>query len=126
MTPSSTACPCGSSRSYADCCGPWHSGAPAPDAEALMRSRYSAYVLGRKEYLLGTWHASTRPARLDVGPGASAKWLGLEVIRHESTGADRAIVEFVARFKSFGFSRRLHEISRFVRIDGRWFYVDGD
>lgn len=91
-----------------------------------MRSRYTAYVLGLKDYLLGTWHADTRPARLDVGPGASPKWLGLEVIRHESGGTDRAIVEFVARYKSLGFARRMHEISRFVRIDGRWFYVDGD
>jgi SEC-C motif-containing protein len=91
-----------------------------------MRSRYSAYVLGLRDYLLGTWHASTRPAQLEVGPGASPKWLDLEVIRHEPTGADRATVEFVARYKTFGLARRLHETSRFVRIDGRWFYVDGN
>jgi SEC-C motif-containing protein len=102
-----------------------HSGGAAPDAEALMRSRYSAYVLGLEDYLLGTWHTDTRPARLDLGPGASPKWLGLKVIRHELNGTDRAVVEFVASYKSFGFARRMHETSRFVRIDGRWVYIDG-
>jgi SEC-C motif-containing protein len=91
-----------------------------------MRSRYSAYVLGLEDYLLATWHTDTRPARLDLGPGSAPKWLGLEVIRHESTGADRAVVEFVARYKSLGFARRMRETSRFVRIDGRWFYIDGN
>ena len=91
-----------------------------------MRSRYSAYALGLKDYLLVTWHAETRPASLMVGRGAGRKWLGLEVIRHEVVGSDRAVVEFVARYKSFGFTRRLHETSRFLRVDNRWMYVDGD
>jgi SEC-C motif-containing protein len=91
-----------------------------------MRSRYSAYVLGLEDYLLGTWHSDTRPARLGLGAGGSPRWLDLEVIRHEPSGADRAIVEFVARYKTFGLARRLHETSRFVRIDSRWFYVDGN
>ena len=90
-----------------------------------MRSRYSAFVLGLTEYLLETWHASTRPARLDASePGL--KWLGLEVRRHAPIDTDHAAVEFVARSKLAGRAQRLHEISRFVREDGRWFYVDGD
>ena len=125
---SDTPCPCGSSASYDDCCGRYHLGPShllAPTAEALMRSRYSAFVLGLTEYLLETWHASTRPARLDAGePGL--KWLGLEVRRHALIDTDHAAVEFVARSKLAGRAQRLHEISRFVREDGRWFYVDGD
>jgi SEC-C motif domain protein len=76
------------------------------------------------DYLLATWHSSTRPASLDFDAGA--KWLGLEVRQHQVTGADTAEVEFVARYRVQGQAVRLHERSRFVREDGRWFYVDGD
>lgn len=121
-------CPCGSGRAYAACCGRWHAGAQhlqAPDAEALMRSRYSAYVLGLADYLLATWHASTRPPSLALNePGL--KWLGLEVKRHAPHDADHATVEFVARSKLGGRAHRLHETSRFLREGGRWYYVDGD
>lgn len=116
-------CPCGSGAAYAACCGRWHAGEPAPTAEALMRSRYSAYVLGLAAYVLDTWHASTRPAEMALEP--AVKWLGLEVRRHVAEG-DRATVEFVARSKLGGRAHRLHETSRFVREGGRWFYVDGD
>lgn len=90
-----------------------------------MRSRYSAYVLGLVDYLLQTWHPSTRPAALGTDP-PGLKWLGLEVRRHELVGKDRATVEFVARSKLAGRAHRLHEISRFVYEGGRWYYVDGD
>lgn len=116
-------CPCGSGAPYAACCGRWHAGEPAPTAEALMRSRYSAYVLGLAGYVLDTWHAGTRPAELVPEP--AVKWLGLDVRRHAADG-DRATVEFVARSKLGGRAHRLHETSRFVREGGRWFYVDGD
>ncbi|MFC3814228.1 YchJ family protein [Lysobacter sp. GCM10012299] len=123
----SAPCPCGLGRPYADCCGPLHAGAAATTAEALMRSRYSAYVRGDSDYLRETWHPDTRPAPLDLGDSASTRWLGLEVKRHAMTGADSAIVEFVARYKVGGAPAvRLHELSRFVREDGRWFYVDGE
>jgi SEC-C motif-containing protein len=112
---------------YADCCGRFvdhfHT-TLAPDAEHLMRSRYSAFVREQADYLLATWHSSTRPASLDFDAGA--KWLGLEVRQHQVTGADTAEVEFVARYRVQGQAVRLHERSRFVREDGRWFYVDGD
>lgn len=91
-----------------------------------MRSRYTAYTLLREDYLLATWHTSTRPASLDLAADAATKWIGLEVKRHEQQDADHAIVEFVARYKVNGRAHRLHEVSRFVREDGRWFYVDGD
>lgn len=123
-----TPCPCGNPDGYARCCGPLHEGAPAASAEALMRSRYSAYVLGREDYLLASWHASNRPASLRLGAQQPAPtWLGLKIHRHESGSADRAIVEFVARFRvGGGRAQRLHEVSRFVREDGHWFYLDGD
>ncbi|WP_395141948.1 YchJ family protein [Schlegelella aquatica] len=127
-SPSITPCPCGSGAPYAGCCGRWHQGPQhlqAPHAEALMRSRYSAYVLGLVDYLLDTWHPGTRPAALEPDP-PGLRWLGLEVRRHEVTGEDRAVVEFVARSKLGGRAHRLHETSRFVRERGRWYYVDGD
>ena len=88
-----------------------------------MRSRYSAFVLDLRPYLLASWHASTRPAQLD-DPEAGLKWLGLEVKAHQPTG-DTATVAFVARSKLGGRAHRLVETSRFVREDGQWFYVDG-
>jgi SEC-C motif-containing protein len=128
-----SACPCGRTGArgqplaLASCCGPFHAQphAPhAPDAESLMRSRYSAFVLGQVDYLLATWHASQRPASLTLEAGA--RWLGLEIKQHRSTGEHTAEVEFVARFRIGGKAVRQHERSRFVREDGRWFYLDGD
>ena len=123
--PAHAACPCDSGLLYADCCGPWHAGLAlgqhAPTPEALMRSRYSAYVIGLLDYLLATWHASSSPGDLELPP---VKWLGLEV-RHAQTAGDAGVVEFVARCKEGGRAQRMHETSRFVREDGRWYYIDG-
>lgn len=129
----SQACPCGRAAgkqtlAYAHCCGRYldhFESAPAPDAESLMRSRYSAFVAERAGYLLATWHASHKPASIDFDPGV--KWLGLEVRSHRQIDATHAEVEFVARQKSPGGPAvRLHERSRFVHESGRWYYVDGD
>ena len=120
-------CPCGLPAAYAACCGRWHAGPlhlQAPDAQALMRSRYTAFVLELAEYLRETWHASTRPAEA-IGFDTGVRWLGLEVRRFETQGTEHATVEFVARSKHAGRATRLHETSRFVRENGRWFYVDG-
>ena len=91
-----------------------------------MRSRYCAYVLENEAYLRSTWHAATRPVRLHFNEGPKTQWLGLEVRRRAATGVDSARVEFVARFKVGGRARQLHETSRFVRENGRWYYVDGE
>lgn len=121
-------CPCGRADArarplpLADCCGPILAGEPAPTAERLMRSRYSAFVLGRTDHLLASWHPRTRPAELALEPGV--QWLGLEVRAHVQSGADAAEVEFVARHRLGGRATRQHERSRFVREAGRWFYVD--
>ena len=89
-----------------------------------MRSRYSAYALDIEQYVLDTWHPSTRPASL--GPAADRqgmKWFDLDVKRHEQLDENRAIVEFVARYKIGGRAHRMHETSRFVRQDEQWFYI---
>ena len=118
---STAICPCGSGNLLEACCGHYHEGHPAPCAEALMRSRYSAYVLGLVDYLLATWHPSTGPGDLELPP---RKWLGLEV-RHAQAAGDAGVVEFVARCRDAGRAQRQHEISRFVREGGRWYYIDG-
>jgi SEC-C motif-containing protein len=96
----------------------------APDAASLMRSRYSAYVHGLRTYVLDTWHPSTRPTVIEPDP-PGLRWLSLEVRRHTPGDADHAVVEFVARSKLGGRAQRLHETSRFERVAGRWYYVDG-
>jgi SEC-C motif domain protein len=124
-----SSCPCGNSKPYADCCGRYLDGAEhAAAAEALMRTRYTAYTLELEDYLLATWHHSTRPVSLELSSEPCSKWLGLEVRRHEHNPQepDRAVVEFVARYKVGGRAHRLREVSRFVREAGQWFYVDGD
>lgn len=123
-----TNCPCGRILDYAACCGRLHAGLPAPDAETLMRSRYTAYTQGKADYLLETWHPSTRPetVEFDVPAAGRLVWLGLDVVARKAAG-DSATVEFIARFRIGGGSaQRQHELSRFVREDGRWYYVDGD
>jgi len=122
-------CPCGRQRlgkalAFDACCGPALAGTPAPDAESLMRSRYTAFVRGDAAYLLATWHPDHRPASLELD--ADIRWLGLEVRACRATGPDAALVEFVARSRQGGRGHRLHERSRFLRQDGRWYYLDGD
>jgi SEC-C motif-containing protein len=122
-------CPCGSGRAYAGCCAPLIDGERAAEtAEELMRSRYTAYTLARDDYLLRTWHPSRRPQALDLRSAAPVKWLGLTILRTRAGGpADsEGSVEFVARYKPAGKAGRLHEISRFVKDHGQWFYVDGE
>jgi SEC-C motif-containing protein len=125
-------CPCGrvvanKPLTFAACCAAYldhFTTTPASDAESLMRSRYSAFVLCRTDYLVATWHPTTRP--VDVAADHGTKWLGLDVRQHTVQDANHAEVEFVARYREAGRGARIHERSRFVREDGRWFYVDGD
>ena len=123
---SAPTCPCGSGRALAECCGRFHAGEAAPDAERLMRSRYSAYVLGLEDYLLATWHPATRPSSMELDAPPRPQWLGLTVRSHTPLDASHATVEFVARYKLNGRAYRLHETSRFERVDGCWLYVDGE
>ncbi|MGW1983380.1 YchJ family protein [Streptomyces collinus] len=116
-------CPCGRPESYDVCCGRFHAGtAAAPTAEALMRSRYSAFVVGDAGYLLRTWHPGTRPGRLDLDPGT--RWTGLEILGTSDGSAFHRTGTVTFRASYRGGS--LHERSRFERVDGAWVYVDGD
>ncbi len=123
-----TLCPCGSGLGYDACCGPIHGGAVALTAEALMRSRFSAFALGLAPYLLTSWHPSTRPASLELDP--DTEWRRLQVVDVVAGGPDDAdgVVEFRASFRNSvpGAAGLLHERSRFTRFDGRWVYLDGD
>ncbi|MGO4307657.1 YchJ family metal-binding protein [Cupriavidus sp. RAF12] len=123
-------CPCGNAD-YAACCGRFHRGeVMPPNAEALMRSRYSAYVLNNLDWLRQTWHATTCPG--DLAADTGTRWLGLAVKAHAQQDDTHATVEFIARYKVGGRAWRLHERSRFVfepREAGttpRWLYVDGE
>lgn len=133
-------CPCGSGAAFADCCAPFLHGAQVPaTAAALMRSRYSAYTLRDEAYLLATWHPGTRPDAGLFNDDEGLTWLGLEVksalrlrkrkdvaeCDSDAHSANNDTVEFVARYKVGGRAHRLHEVSRFVQEQGRWFYVDG-
>jgi SEC-C motif-containing protein len=121
--PGLSRCPCGSGTAYAACCGPLHDGQPAPTAEALMRSRYSAYVVGHLDHVFRTWHPRTRPEAPTL---PDVEWVGLDVVRTVDGGAgdDTGVVEFRARSRSAGGEQVLHETSRFARRGGRWVYVD--
>lgn len=116
-------CPCGSQLDYKDCCGRFHEGMTVPDALSLMKSRYSAFVQKRADYLLKTWHESTRPCELDLSD--PIKWLGLEILSSEESDHE-AHVAFVARGKISGRAFKQIEKSRFIKENDQWYYVDGE
>ncbi len=120
-------CPCGSGFTYRQCCGVYHGGESLPlTAEALMRSRFSAYFLQNAAYLLSTWHHSTRPTRLEFDQ-EDAVWQKLEIVRckkgtqHDIDGS----VVFKAYYRQHQAQWLLHETSQFIKPDKQWFYLDG-
>nr|WP_211160555.1 YchJ family metal-binding protein [Microbacterium sp. MF43] len=119
-------CPCGSGDAFKRCCAPLLGGSPAPSAERLMRSRYTAFVAGDARYLAETWHPGTRPDDLDLDP--VRRWSGLEIVAVDGGGPQdsRGTVEFRASWRHGSERGVLHERSRFVRQSGRWWYVDGN
>lgn len=121
-------CPCGSGSRYCDCCAPLHDGTVTADtAEALMRSRFSAFARGRADYLMSSWHPGTRPTRLELDE--HVVWRRLQIVDTEAGGTDddTGIVEFRAQYLQHGKRHILHERSRFRRgRDGSWRYVDGE
>lgn len=127
VSPASGQCPCGSGASYLLCCQPFHRGDCLPTtAEKLMRSRYSAFALLDSDYLMRTWHRSTRPPELALD--RRQHWLGLRILG--TTGgslfSNTGTVEFVANFRRAGRRFELRELSKFIREDGMWCYLDGD
>lgn len=110
---------------YTNCCQTAHEGIPAKTAEALMRSRYSAFVLGLSDYLLSSWHSSTRPSKETLRLDETAHWLGLKVVSSNQGGVGdkTGTVEFIARYKTNGKATRIKENSEFVFEEGQWFYI---
>ncbi|WP_328347176.1 YchJ family protein [Micromonospora sp. NBC_00421] len=118
-------CPCGTGLPYADCCGPLHRGdGTAGTAEALMRSRFSAFAVGDPDYLLRSWHSRTRPARLRLDP--AQRWTRLEIVDSTRGGLldSTGTVAFRAHYRDAGQPGTVDEHSRFVREDGNWVYLD--
>ena len=129
-SPSLSPCPCGSGRSYDDCCGRYHSGSATPEtAEALMRARYSAYAVGAVDYLVQTVQPKDRSTSFRLAArewSKNAEWLGLEILSAKGGEADQdGRVEFVARFRQQGEEQSHHEISRFQKKDGKWLFLEG-
>lgn len=115
-----TLCPCGSGQSFYQCCDPVIDGtAHAASAEALMRSRYTAYTNNNEQYLLDSWHPSTRPEFINMD--TAIQWLRLKIINSTDDH-----VEFIATYRVNGKAHRLRENSRFIFENGRWFYVAGE
>lgn len=119
-------CPCGSGAHYQQCCRPFHDGRAAPTAEALMRSRYTAYVLGDAAYLHRTWHSSTRLSKKSLVQPKHLQWEKLAILHTEAGQSEdqEGLVEFIAYYSEQQQTKHLHELSRFVREKGRWVYLD--
>lgn len=118
-------CPCLSGETYGNCCGPLHHGdLSAPTAERLMRSRYSAYVVGDEAYLLSSWHPRTRPEAVEPDP--DVRWYRLDIVSTRRGGPldEDGIVEFRAFFRSPEGRGEQHEVSRFIREGRNWRYLD--
>ncbi len=127
ITEDTDTCICGSGLNYPDCCGRFHSGAAQPaTAEALMRSRFSAYAKRDVDYLLATWDTPKRPASIDFSK-ETAVWQKLSIVSTKKGGAQdsKGIVEFKAYYLQDGEDHFMHEISRFVKTNARWLYLDG-
>ncbi|BAL91806.1 hypothetical protein AMIS_65860 [Actinoplanes missouriensis 431] len=121
---SPSACPCGGNP-YPHCCGPLHDGKPAADPEALMRSRFSAYALGRTDHVFRTWHPETRPSDpAELADDPNLRWVRLEVLGMSGGGMFDAegTVEFRAHYREGGKPGVMQEKSRFVRSEGQWVY----
>lgn len=118
-----TRCPCGTGETYGACCGRPHRGARAATAEQLMRSRFSAFVVGDADYLRFSWHPRTCPRILDLA--GNPRWTRLDVLATTGGGPfdDEGTVEFRAHYREDGRPGSMHENSEFTRVDGRWVYV---
>lgn len=121
-------CPCGSGLGFGACCEPVITGAsPAASPEALMRSRYSAYAVGALDHLRDSLHPGHRGDYDEEGArrwAEGSEWLSLEV-RDTDGDDERGTVEFVATYRRKGEKRHHHEVGRFERHEGRWYYTDG-
>lgn len=123
-----TLCLCGSGLEYDRCCALLHSGAEsAATAEALMRSRFTAYAQQNEAYLLTTWDSAKRPVNIDFSKEDNVEWNRLEIVGKRKGGEkdSKGIVEFKAYYLLEDEEYAMHEISRFVKKSGKWLYLDG-
>jgi SEC-C motif domain protein len=124
-------CPCGSGLAYAECCEPIIKGQrPAQTAEALMRSRYSAYVKVETDYIFETTHPKHREGYDAEGTrewAEGAEWHGLEIVSIKDGGSAESIgeVEFIARYSENGEPREHHERALFKKEKEGWLFTDG-
>lgn len=116
-------CPCGSSELYSHCCEPLHKGTTAASAEALMRSRFSAFALQLSDYLITSWHPDTRPEKLELEQGTD--WKRLEILS-ASNDTKQGTVHFKAYYLEQAQWHLLEETSKFLFESGHWFYHSGD
>jgi SEC-C motif domain protein len=140
MLISQSFCPCGSQEPFSTCCEVYLTGiSDAPTAEALMRSRYTAYCKGNVDYLIATLHPKSRKKDDLTSISQSMQnthWIGLTILKTQKGQVQdrRGVVEFLARYQPvqstgvpmMGLVNQLHERSRFIKEGGQWFYVDGD
>ncbi len=125
-------CPCDSGTSYEECCKPFHSGdAKAPTAEALMRSRYSAFAKSEIDYIVNTIHPKNRASADEEGArnwSETSFWRGLEVLEVKGGGEEdtEGSVEFIAAYTQEGHEEDHHELATFEKVDGTWYFVDGN
>lgn len=122
-----TTCPCNANMLYSKCCQPYHTNIKLPTtAEQLMRSRYSAYVLKLTDYINNTWHKSTRPNIAALKNDQPIQWIKLVINKTwDSNNANEAFVDFDAFYEVNGKLERMHEVSRFIYSEQKWFYIDG-
>ncbi|WP_031434211.1 YchJ family protein [Methylomarinum vadi] len=126
--PDSSLCLCGSLLESDRCCALFHSGAKsAATAEQLMRSRFTAYAQHNEAYLLATWDSNKRPDTIDFSKEDNVEWTRLEIVGKKKGGEkdSKGIVEFKAYYLMDGEEYAMHEISRFVKKEGKWLYLDG-
>jgi SEC-C motif-containing protein len=125
-------CPCGIGKSYTECCEPYIRGtSPAQTAEELLRSRYTAYVKTEVDYIIGTTIAEKRSQLDKEGVrkwSAGTEWLSLEVLSTEKGGVQDTTgdVEFIAHYKAKGATGKHHEVGKFIKVEGKWYFDDSE
>ncbi len=122
-------CPCGSRKKYKNCCQPIHNDhSLAKTPEQLMRSRYSAYALGLTDFIINTYSPdiSSTLNRSEIESGTHLDWVKLSVKSSQITSENEGFVHFKAFYREDNQTFALEEVSRFIKIDGQWFYVEGE
>ena len=121
--PNLTVCPCGSQSHYTDCCKPFHAGKKVPSPQALMRSRFTAFVMKLEDYLWASWHPSTRPAELNLD--SSPEWVSLRILDSKVKNTSGQVY-FQAIYRLSSGWGYLEEVSEFIQEKNRWYYLKGN